>query len=456
MTLLLRLIIGMLVAVLSIGAVSVLFIWLQTYLSAQQHLDRQLEQVATSALSQPLPSDSVPASPQIGEPATIRDQGIVIEVWDGERMLYHSDPEHILPQAEPGQVRHMRFKGADWRVVARASGTRVVQVAQTMQVENLRATTAAFNALLPLAAAIPVLAALIAWTLRRAMLPLNRLTELVQGRSPLSQKPLPLEQVPGELRPLMKAFNLSLQRSQAVLAREHAFIADAAHALRTPLGALQLQGEVLAEATTDSDRSLRLNELRAGIARVVRLSSQLLNLARGQVLSPALMATSFNSMFESVINTHGALLAERGVGLRALLEPGAEDVQIRITAADAQVVLANLLDNAARHSPRGATIELAGGRNDGRAWIEVRDEGPGLPADELEAVLQRFYRVRGDQTEGTGLGLSIVRLLVERVGGQVRLNNRNGRTGLIARLEVPEANVEPGAPTETWITTHAK
>lgn len=447
MTLLRRLIAGMLMAILSIGLVSALFIWLQTYLSAQQHMDRQLELMADLALTQSLPYGTAPASPHPADPAGAMDQGLVVQVWDGGRLLYQSDPGHTLPQAEPGQVRRMRLDGIDWRVSAQAAGARVVQVAQPVKVENLRATTAAFNALLPLAAAVPVLAMLIAWTLRRAMLPLNRLTELVQGRSPLSQKPLPLEQVPGELRPLMKAFNLSLQRSQAVLAREHAFIADAAHALRTPLGALQLQAEVLAEAATDSDRSLRLNELRTGIARVVRLSGQLLNLARGQVLSPVAMATSFNNMFESVLSTHGSLVAERGVSLRAALEPGTEDLQLRITAADAHVVLANLLDNAVRHSPAAATVELAGGRNGSRAWIEVRDEGPGLPPDELEAVLDRFYRVRGDQTEGTGLGLAIVRLLVERVGGQVRLSNRNGRPGLVARVELPEAEEEAQAKT---------
>jgi signal transduction histidine kinase len=428
MTLLRRLVGGMLVAVLSIGAVAVLFIWLQTYLAAQQRLDRQLEQMAGQALTQPLPG--------------IGSEGFVVQAWEEGRLVYQSDPQRTLPQAAPGPVRRISFDGGDWHVVARTDGIRVVQVAQALRVNSLRATTAAFNALLPLAAAVPVLALLIGWTLRRATQPLNRLAELVQGRSPLSQKPLPLEQVPGELRPLLKAFDLQLQRSQAVLAREHAFIADAAHALRTPLGALQLQAEVLAEAGTDADRKLRLDELRAGIARVVRLSGQLLNLARSQVLSAAPLATPFDSLFESLIGTHGTLIAERGLSLHAQIEPGAEDTQLRITAADAHIVLANLLDNAVRHSPAGATIELAGGRGGSRAWIEVRDQGPGLPPDELEAVLQRFYRVRGDQTEGTGLGLSIVRLLVERVGGQVRLANRGDRPGLVARLDLPEADAE--------------
>ncbi|HZR35065.1 MAG TPA: ATP-binding protein [Nevskia sp.] len=440
MTLLRRLVGGMLVAVLSIGAVSILFIWLQTYLAAQQRLDRELEQRAAQLLAQPLPDAAMPA-PNAGPGA----QGFVIQVWNDGQPVYQSDPQRSLPRAEPGAVRRLRFDGSDWRVVALAAGTRVVQVAQTMKLENLRATTAAFNAVLPLAAAVPVLALLIAWTLRRAMLPLNRLAELVQGRAPLSAKPLPLEQVPGELRPLMKAFDLQLQRSQAVLAREHAFIADAAHALRTPLGALQLQAEVLAEAGTEQDRAQRMDELRTGIARVVRLSGQLLNLARSQVLSTTPVATSFAGMFEAILSSHGSLMAERRLSLSARLEPGAEDTQLRITAADAQIVLANLLDNAIRHSPAGATVELAGGRSGNRAWIEIRDEGPGLPAEELEAVLQRFYRVRGDPTEGTGLGLSIVRLLVERVGGQVRLSNRNGRSGLVARVELPEADGEAQA-----------
>ncbi len=445
MTLLRRLVGGMLMAVLSIGAVAILFIWLQTYLTAQQRLDRELEQKAAQLLAQPLPDNAVSTAALATPQAAMKTQGFVVEIWDSGQLVYQSDPQHPLPRAEPGLVRRMHLDGSDWRIVALAAGARTVQVAQTMKVENLRATAAAFNALIPLAAAVPVLTLLIAWTLRRAMLPLNRLAELVQGRSPLSAKPLPLEQVPGELRPLLKAFDLQLQRSQAVLAREHAFIADAAHALRTPLGALQLQAEVLAEASTDQDRAQRMDELRAGIARVVRMSGQLLNLARSQVLSPAAVATSFDNMFEAILSSHGGLMAERRLSLRAQLEPGAEDTQVRITAADAQIVLANLLDNAIRHSPAGSSIELAGGRSGNRAWIEIRDEGPGLPADELEAVLQRFYRVRGDPTEGTGLGLSIVRLLVERVGGQVRLSNRSGRSGLIARVELPEAEGEAQA-----------
>jgi two-component system sensor histidine kinase KdpD len=84
-------------------------------------------------------------------------------------------------------------------------------------------------------------------------------------------------------------------------------------------------------------------------------------------------------------------------------------------------VLVNLLDNAAKYAPGGTTIEIEGRRDNGAVVIEVRDEGPGIPLDDLERIFDKFYRVRsGDrQRAGTGLGLAICRGFVEAQGGTI-------------------------------------
>ena len=100
-----------------------------------------------------------------------------------------------------------------------------------------------------------------------------------------------------------------------------------------------------------------------------------------------------------------------------------------------------LAGNALVHTPAGTSVTVRVGAGDARAWIEVEDDGPGIAAEQLERVFDRFYRVEGGGAPGSGLGLAIARELAELMGGRVRASSRPGRTVFtleLARTPVPE------------------
>ena len=109
-------------------------------------------------------------------------------------------------------------------------------------------------------------------------------------------------------------------------------------------------------------------------------------------------------------------------------------------------VLVNLLDNAAKYSPPGAPIEIRAAEAEGRLVVEIADRGPGLPAEDLTRIFEKFYRATGTaRTPGAGLGLAICRGIVELHDGDLVAENRPGG-GLLFRLRLPLATVEAGTP----------
>ena len=102
-------------------------------------------------------------------------------------------------------------------------------------------------------------------------------------------------------------------------------------------------------------------------------------------------------------------------------------------------VLFNLLDNAAKYSPNGSTVQLRAYRRDAQVWIELLDEGDGIPPNDLERIFDKFYRVRSAdrQRAGTGLGLAICRGFVEAMGGTITADNRTDRRGAVFVIKLP-------------------
>jgi two-component system, OmpR family, sensor kinase len=281
---------------------------------------------------------------------------------------------------------------------------------------------------------VPLVGLLIAIVVRRTLAPLHRTTGDLKARPALSAQPLNAEGAPDEVRPLLEAFNNLLERVRAGVEREHTFITDAAHALRTPVTALQLQGETLAGATSAADYEERLADLVAGIKRARHTLEQLLALARAGHL-PAGQAVVRDAL-KVLPDAFQAALRQRQVSLQLVLgDIGQACVPLRPEALG--IVLQNLVDNALRYSPQGSTITVGACRDGDRCRIWVADQGPGLPEDELERVYERFYRSANDPTAGTGLGLSIVRAIVLAARGTTWLEQNPAGAGLTAILQLP-------------------
>jgi signal transduction histidine kinase len=240
-----------------------------------------------------------------------------------------------------------------------------------------------------------------------------------------------------EVGELARAFNsMAAELADADRMRRE-LVANVSHELRTPLGALQALLENLADGVEPSDPAALKTAL-AQTERLGRLVAQLLELSRLESGGLELQPVSFgvHGMLEQVARECG--LGERPVRLRVSVQPG--DLSATGDPERLHQVVANLLDNAVRHSPADGRVWLsAHAATPGRTTIEVSDEGPGIPPDEAERVFERFHRTdaaRAASDGGTGLGLAIARWIVDAHGGAIRAEGRDPR-GCRMIVELP-------------------
>lgn len=223
-------------------------IYRQALAEANELFDYQLEQIAAA-----LPSE--PFSQVLGSRDT-GDEGIVLQIWNRNGVLmYYSRPRAPLaPRAELGFTTEHTDRG-DWRVYGAIVGDNVVQLAQPLSVRNRLAADVALRTLWPLIVLLPALGLAVWVIIGRGLRPLRRVTSALDARHPEALDPLPDQRLPLEVQPLVRALNGLLQRLATALDIQKAFVADAAHELRTPLAAVQIQSQLVARAKDDAARS---------------------------------------------------------------------------------------------------------------------------------------------------------------------------------------------------------
>jgi two-component system, OmpR family, sensor kinase len=404
------------------------------YRLARQELDAvfdyHLRQLALSIREQ-VPSGVGVAIP--GEGAEL-----VVQIWDRDgARLYLSRPGTGLPQTAQLGLATVRAESGEWRVYSVELAGLVIQVAQPMRVRRQLAVTAAARTLAPVLLMLPLLALLVWRTVGRALVPLERLARAVEARTPAALDRIAEAGVPEEVVPLVRSLNALLERLGTALSAQRAFVADAAHELRTPLAALTLQAQLVGRARAESERTEALAQLRAGLERATRVVEQLLTLARAEPDAAAARpreAVPLAGLVRQAVADHALVAESRGIDLGATQVD--EAAVVEGDPAALRTLLANLVDNAVRYVPAGGRVDVAAGVAGGRPWLEVADDGPGIPEAERSRVFDRFYRRTGSSGAGSGLGLAIVRAVAERHGGTVTLGETRGG-GLTARVEFP-------------------
>jgi signal transduction histidine kinase len=221
-----------------------------------------------------------------------------------------------------------------------------------------------------------------------------------------------------EVGELARAFNTMAAELAEVDATQRHLIANAAHELRTPIGALQATLENAVDGVEPVDPAALLVQ----VERLGRLVEQLLDLSKLESGVAPLTRAQFpaKELLDHVVRDWRPQAEEREVQLETAVEIG-----FVLDADEDRMyqVLANLVSNAIRHSPPGTSVLLRADARNGHARLEVSDEGPGIAPDEAERVFERFYRsdhARASTDGGSGLGLSIARWIVELHGGQIR------------------------------------
>ncbi len=377
---------------------------------------------------------------QRSKPGHPYESKLAFQVWDASgHLLVHSAgaPSLESPSQQEGFAA-LELGPHKWRgFLLRDSSTGLlIWTGERDDVRRELVTSIVRHTLFPTLLGSLLLAALLWWAIGWGLAPLRNMAAVIRARHADSLQPLQLEPLPSELAPMQAALNRLLGQIEQLLERERRFIADAAHELRTPLAVLRVHVQNATQARDEAERQQSLGYLLGGIDRATRVVNQLLTLARmeplierGEMAQVDVLAL----VRETLAELTPWVLKQ---GLELDLEAGEGDYHLNADPGSLGIALQNLVTNAVNHSPAGGRLHVRLSADAQRLLLQVEDQGPGLPAEDLERVFERFYS-RGT-VQGAGLGLAIVQSIARRHAGQIRLRNLDSG-GLQASLELPRS-----------------
>lgn len=377
---------------------------------------------------------------------TKREQ-LAFQIWvDRERMVASTpgSPEPPLrPDFADGAASTL-VKNEKWRVYSASdtTGRVTVQVGNLQSVVDADIRHEAAHAVV-LATSLLVIAGFIMWLVTQGALgPVRSLGAAMRHRRRFDFTPLPLDRLPRELHPLVDSFNHVLKQLDEAIEGERRFIGDAAHELRTPLSAVQAQAEIALQATNVKDKDVALIKLLVVARRSTRLSEQLLDLAsiNAGAKAPKHSLADLSKLVQHVAQEFEvyADLNQRSLFLDV------HTCAIMCDIDEIGILLRNLLHNAMRYTAEGGNVLVRCGYQPTEGsmlarmvYLEVSDDGPGVPVEEREAIFERFYRVAGTPVRGSGIGLSLVANIAELHSAKVVTETGLEDRGLMVRVVFP-------------------
>ncbi len=331
-----------------------------------------------------------------------------------------------------------------WRVLAitqRASQRRFI-IAQSTELRNKIAWSSSFSTFLPILLLVTIMLLVIHIIIRRQFKSLNLLAKSIDQQDGTQLKELSKKNIPLEIIPFVASINALIIRVRQVMQKQQRFIADAAHELRTPITALSLQAENLKQAHSESERNNRQQQLEHGFDRLGNLVAQLLDLARLQSNAAEsnnasnenaeTQTVSFNEIVKNTIADLHPLAESAEIDLGLLHQDDA--IKVKDENGRLAQLIQNAIGNAILYTPANGKVDVSLFKQGNKAVFLVEDTGIGIPEDELQQVMQPFYRVLESGKPGNGLGLAISHEIAEHLNGKIQLSNRAGG-GLCFRYE---------------------
>ena len=395
---------------------------------AAEFLDGQLRQVALNAGIGPRAA-AAPAFDQDPE------DELAVTIWNADGAMAHTSPPDVtIPRQARKGFAEVTTGGERWRVYTASDDGRAVQVAQRMTVRDEIAQGAAIGAAAPVLILIPLSWLVVGWAISRALERLDFFARDIAERGASAVAPIPLAEIPTEVVPVVKSMNGLIERLRAALEAQKRFLADAAHELRTPLAAMQIQVDSLSLANPSSLAGSKA-ALAQGVRRASTLVDQLMRLARlDEPARSPLEETDIAQILLDCVGDYIVIADRKGVDLGVDAPVPAPIVG---NSEELRVLFSNLIENAVRYTPSGGAVDVSVRVESSRAVVEVLDTGCGLAPDAQARIFDRFYR-GAPGTEGSGLGLAIARRIAERNGLALAVKNRaDGRSGVLARVELP-------------------
>jgi two-component system sensor histidine kinase TctE len=304
----------------------------------------------------------------------------------------------------------------------------LMQVAETTGKRSTLATEIIKGVMVPQFIILPLAVLLVWMALVRGIRPLSDLELTIRARKPDDLSPIEESHIPQEVAPLVSSINDLLTRLKTSLTTQKRFLADAAHQLKTPLAGLRMQAELAQREANPQDIRNSLQQIAHSSTRATHTVNQLLALARAETTGRTLPSAHIDMarLVMGVVrdSVPRALEHEIDLGYEGP-EELPEECHMNGNPTLLQEMTRNLVDNAIHYTGQNGvvTARVLFDRFSGVLILQVEDNGPGIPENERELVLQPFYRALGTNVDGSGLGLAIVHEIAQQHSAAVQMED---------------------------------
>ena len=388
-------------------------------------------------LAERLEQDPRPIQSNFDVHKRYHEEDLFIDVWQYNNPVSLKDAPHhvILEQKQKKGFFSQETTHGTWITYILPTEKYQIQISQQENVRQHLALELAASMFFPYLLIIPFALLGLIYIIRRSLQPLEDFKAELATRDSNSLKAIQNEHYPDELAPTILEMNHLFERISDAQQEQRQFVADAAHELRTPITALNLQTKILIEQFPE-DKNLQ--NLSKGLARMQHLVTQLLALAKQDTsLNYVAQVTKFklNDVALNCVEQLMNLAMEKDIDLGFERN---EPILLKSIEHSIHSIIFNLIDNAIKYTPVAGMINISvfADIND-FAYVLIEDSGLGIDPEHYEKVLKRFYRVHHHLEVGSGLGLSIVDQAIHHLGGTLTLSRSEELGGLSVLVKVP-------------------
>lgn len=396
-------------------------------------LDTQMQYMAERSTTQPLTT----ITSKIELHRTYHEEDLLVDIWayKDQSHLWHQTHLLIPPVKQAGFYTQETPQGK-WRVYVIPLKDYQIQVSQQEQVRKNFAWELAGSMFVPYVLLLPFAIIILAFIISLSLKPLEDFKAELRSRDSDGLAPIDSQDYPQELIPTIEEMNHLFGRIQQAQAEQKQFIADAAHELRTPVTALNLQTKILMSQFPEHEALINLSK---GLARIQHLVTQLLALAKQDVGLNLIEPNTEFRLNDVALNCVEQLV---NLAMQKEIDLGFERndvIEMNSLESTIHSIIFNLIDNAIKYTPNQGIINISVySDQDNFACVQIEDSGVGIDPENYDKVLKRFYRVHHHLEVGSGLGLSIVDKAIQRLGGTLQLSRSIDLGGLSVLVHLPK------------------
>lgn len=428
-----RLIWGTSVFSLLLGCLLIFTAYMIALHEVDEILDTQMQYMAERSTTQPLTT----ITSKIELHRTYHEEDLLVDIWayKDQSHLWHQTHLLIPPVKQAGFYTQETPQGK-WRVYVIPLKDYQIQVSQQEQVRKNFAWELAGSMFVPYVLLLPFAIIVLAFIISLSLKPLEDFKAELRSRDSDGLAPIDSQDYPQELIPTIEEMNHLFGRIQQAQAEQKQFIADAAHELRTPVTALNLQTKILMSQFPEHEALINLSK---GLARIQHLVAQLLALAKQDVGLNLIEPNTEFRLNDVALNCVEQLV---NLAMQKEIDLGFERndvIEMNSLESTIHSIIFNLIDNAIKYTPNQGIINISVySDQDNFACVQIEDSGVGIDPENYDKVLKRFYRVHHHLEVGSGLGLSIVDKAIQRLGGTLQLSRSIDLGGLSVLVRLPK------------------